>query len=174
MPDSWQNYALPAHCALASRLLVAVTRPNYNQTPRPGALHVRAYVLVCHLLYYSHTPSSAELDRADVALMWRAQRSAAHADVAPELEKLRVKAVTKAREYLMTRIYSLRKPKTNIQILQQNMLLRFRYLITFLRAYGQEVFGEVRYSSTPKEARMHAGRCLSGDIALQSIQCIHG
>jgi len=64
--------------------------------------------------------------------------------VAPELERLRVKAVAKAREYLMARIYALRKPKTNIQILQQNMLLRFRYLVTFLRAHGPEVFGEVR------------------------------
>lgn len=72
------------------------------------------------------------------------QASAAHQDVQPELERLRVKAVAKAREYLMARIYALRKPKTNIQILQQNMLLRFRYLVTFLRAHGPEVFGEVR------------------------------
>ena len=75
-----------------------------------------------------------------------AQASAAHADVAPELERLRVKAVAKAREYLMAKIYALRKPKTNIQILQQNMLLRFRYLVTFLRGHGPEVFSEVNVS----------------------------
>ena len=65
-------------------------------------------------------------------------------DVAPELEKLRVRAVGKARDCLMQRIYSLRKPKTNIQILQQNVLLKCKYLVTFLRLHGREVFTEVR------------------------------
>ena len=36
------------------------------------------------------------------------------------------------------RIYALRKPKTNIQILQQNVL------IAFMRRHGHEVFAEVR------------------------------
>jgi len=73
-----------------------------------------------------------------------AQNSAAYKDVAPELEKLRVKAISKCRDYLMQRIYALRKPKTNIQILQQNVLLKYKYLVTFLRLHGGEVFGEVR------------------------------
>ncbi|DBA84296.1 TPA: hypothetical protein ACH3X2_006350 [Trebouxia sp. C0005] len=73
-----------------------------------------------------------------------AQNSAAYKDVAPELEKLRVKAISKSRDYLMQRIYALRKPKTNIQILQQNVLLKYKYLVTFLRLHGGEVFGEVR------------------------------
>ena len=64
--------------------------------------------------------------------------------MAPELEKLRVRAVGKARDCLMQRIYSLRKPKTNIQILQQNVLLKCKYLVTFLRLHGREVFTEVR------------------------------
>ena len=73
-----------------------------------------------------------------------AQNSAAYKDVAPELEKLRVKAISKSRDYLMQRIYALRKPKTNIQILQQNVLLKYKYLVTFLRLHGGEVFNEVR------------------------------
>lgn len=73
-----------------------------------------------------------------------AQNSAAYKDVAPELEKLRVKAISKSRDYLMQRIYALRKPKTNIQILQQNVLLKYKYLVTFLRLHGGEVFTEVR------------------------------
>lgn len=31
-----------------------------------------------------------------------------------------------SREYLMSRIYSLRKPKTNINILQQTVLLKYK------------------------------------------------
>lgn len=73
-----------------------------------------------------------------------AQNSAAYKDVAPELEKLRVKAVSKSRDYLMQRIYALRKPKTNIQILQQNVLLKYKYLVTFVNLHGPEVFAEVR------------------------------
>lgn len=42
--------------------------------------------------------------------------SAALRDVAPELDALRSKAVAKARDFLMARIYALRKPKTNIQV----------------------------------------------------------
>ena len=55
-----------------------------------------------------------------------------------------MRAVGKARDCLMQRIYSLRKPKTNIQILQQNVLLKCKYLVTFLRLHGREVFTEVR------------------------------
>ena len=59
-------------------------------------------------------------------------------DVAPELEKLRVRAVGKCREYLMQRIYALRKPKTNIQILQQNVLLKAKYQVCLsMHAWSQ-------------------------------------
>ena len=54
----------------------------------------------------------------------RAQSSAAYSDVMPEQERLRTRAVAKARDYLMAKIYLLRRPKTNIQILQQNLLLK--------------------------------------------------
>jgi len=73
-----------------------------------------------------------------------AAKTAAYQDVRPELEKLRAKAVAKGREFLMQRFYAFRKPKTNIQILQQNVLLKYRYLASFLRKQGQEVFTEVR------------------------------
>ena len=60
-------------------------------------------------------------EKDDVALT-----SAALRDVAPELDALRSKAVAKARDFLMARIYALRKPKTNIQVcrdLQNGMRL---------------------------------------------------
>ncbi|KAH9547824.1 hypothetical protein CY35_11G056300 [Sphagnum magellanicum] len=69
---------------------------------------------------------------------------AALRDVIPEIEKLRIKAVSKARDFLMQKLYALRRPKTNIQILQQNVLLKYKYVATFLRTHGQEVFPEIR------------------------------
>lgn len=73
-----------------------------------------------------------------------AKISAAYKDVEPEVEKLRVKAISKGREFMMQKLHALRKPKTNIQILQQNVLLKYKYICTFLREHGKEVYPEVR------------------------------
>ncbi|KAF5179691.1 Vacuolar protein sorting-associated protein 52 a [Thalictrum thalictroides] len=65
-------------------------------------------------------------------------------DVQPELERLRQKAVSKIFEFVVQKLYSLRKPKTNIQILQQSVLLKYKYAILFLKEHGKEVYTEVR------------------------------
>ncbi|KAG5564773.1 hypothetical protein RHGRI_000845 [Rhododendron griersonianum] len=68
-------------------------------------------------------------------------------DVQPELERLRQKAVSKVFEFIVQKLYALRKPKTNIQILQQSVLLKYkayRYIISFLKEHGKEVYTEVR------------------------------
>lgn len=88
----------------------------------------------------------------------QAQSSAALRDVIPELEKLRAKAAARSRDFLLQRIYSLRKDKTNIQILQQNVLLRYRYLVAFLQAHGREVFEEVRTAYVDTLSRVLASK----------------
>ncbi|XP_043725105.1 vacuolar protein sorting-associated protein 52 A-like isoform X1 [Telopea speciosissima] len=65
-------------------------------------------------------------------------------DVQPELEKLRQKAISKVFEFIVLKLYALRKPKTNIQILQQNVLLKYKYVILFLKERGKEVYTEVQ------------------------------
>ncbi|KAF3452337.1 hypothetical protein FNV43_RR02770 [Rhamnella rubrinervis] len=65
-------------------------------------------------------------------------------DVQPELEKLRQKAVSKVFDFIVQKLYALRKPKTNIQIIQQNVLLKYKCIITFLKEHGKEVYIEVR------------------------------
>lgn len=42
-------------------------------------------------------------------------------DVAPELERLKVKAVARCRDFLMDRIYDMRRPKTNLPVLGRRM-----------------------------------------------------
>jgi hypothetical protein len=56
---------------------------------------------------------------------WCGQASSAVAlqDVESELERLRIKAVQKVREFLLQRFYGLRKPKTNIQVCSNSILL---------------------------------------------------
>ncbi|XP_019160279.1 PREDICTED: vacuolar protein sorting-associated protein 52 A isoform X1 [Ipomoea nil] len=65
-------------------------------------------------------------------------------DVQPELEKLRQKAVSKVFDFMVQKLYSLRKPKTNVQILQQSVLLKYKFIISFLKEHGKEVYVEVR------------------------------
>ncbi|XP_010525604.1 PREDICTED: vacuolar protein sorting-associated protein 52 A isoform X1 [Tarenaya hassleriana] len=65
-------------------------------------------------------------------------------DVEPELEKLRQKAISKVYDFIVQKLIALRKPKTNIQILQQSVLLKYKYIISFLKEHGKEVFMNVR------------------------------
>eukprot|EP00899_Mesostigma_viride_P022961 jgi/Mesvir1/384/Mv11278-RA.2 len=100
-----------------------------------------------------------------------AKRSAVKLDVEPELERLRLKAVSKVRDFLLKRFYGLRKPKTNIQILQQNVLLKFKYLVTFLKQHGADVYPEVKgaYVETlSKVLTAHFRTYISALTALQS------
>jgi hypothetical protein len=46
-------------------------------------------------------------------------------DVKDILEKLKIKAVTKVRAYLLEQIYKFRKPMTNYQV-PQNTLLKYK------------------------------------------------
>lgn len=45
-------------------------------------------------------------------------------DVAPELEKLRIKAVVKSRDFLFAKIWDFRRPRTNVQVQGWCILLR--------------------------------------------------
>ncbi|CAL8998031.1 unnamed protein product [Prunus brigantina] len=86
---------------------------------------------------------SKKLKFVEVDLM--VKTSKALKDVQPELEKLRQKAVSKVVfDFVVQKLYALRKPKTNIQILQQNVLLKYKYVVSFLKEHGKEVYIEVR------------------------------
>ncbi|EKX52826.1 vacuolar protein sorting 52B [Guillardia theta CCMP2712] len=73
----------------------------------------------------------------------KAKEVGCNAYVKPVLEMLRLKAVEKIRSFLLHKIYALGKPKTNFQILQQNVLMKFKYLIQFLHDHDQEIYHEV-------------------------------
>ncbi|KAF0930194.1 hypothetical protein E2562_030844 [Oryza meyeriana var. granulata] len=64
-------------------------------------------------------------------------------DIKPELERLLQKALSKVSDYLTEIFFSMRKPGTNIQILQQNLVQKYRYLILFLREHGSKVYTDV-------------------------------
>lgn len=103
--------------------------------------------------------------------------SAAFHDVEPVIEKLRLKAVSKVRDFLLQKISQLRRPRTNIQIIQQNVLLKFKYFVTFLKEHGEDVYKEVNLtlsselkSVTRFEANIQR-HCLESCLSISSLIC---
>lgn len=64
--------------------------------------------------------------------------------ILPELERLKVKAVGKIRDYFTNQFNGIRKPKSNIQILQQNSLVKYSKLFSFLQHESPAVAEELR------------------------------
>ncbi|XP_064616275.1 vacuolar protein sorting-associated protein 52 homolog [Liolophura sinensis] len=64
-------------------------------------------------------------------------------DVKDILEKLKIKAISKIREFLLQKIYQFRKPMTNYQI-PQNAMLKFRFFNEFLISNERHTAREIR------------------------------
>eukprot|EP00644_Phytophthora_capsici_P013698 jgi/Phyca11/117494/e_gw1.33.423.1 len=71
-------------------------------------------------------------------------QTAAFNDVDAQLKKLKARAVARIREFLLAKMNEVKKPKTNVQMVQQNTLLPMKYLVTFLADNAPEVEGEFR------------------------------
>jgi uncharacterized protein YoxC len=81
------------------------------------------------------------------------------ADSGPELQKLKTKAISRIRDFVALKINALKQPKTNIQILQRNVLVKLRPLLRFLKQTdGGIFFTEIvaMYASTL--AKLHLGQ----------------
>lgn len=64
-------------------------------------------------------------------------------DIKEELERLRQNALSKVSAHIIEIFFAMKKPGTNIQILQQNLLQKHGYLILFLKEHGSEMFGDL-------------------------------
>ncbi|CAI5702745.1 unnamed protein product [Peronospora effusa] len=71
-------------------------------------------------------------------------QTAAFSDVENQLKKLKARAVARIREFLLAKINEMKKPKTNVQMVQQNTLLPMKYLVIFLADNAPEVENEFR------------------------------
>lgn len=91
-------------------------------------------------------------------------------DVQPELERLRQKAVSKVFEFIVQKLYALRKPKTNIQILQQSVLLKYKYVVSFLKEHGKEIYTEVRAAYIDTMNKVLSAQFLAYIQALEKLQ----
>ena len=59
------------------------------------------------------------------------------------VEKLKIKAISKIRDYLYEKINSFKKPMTNYHI-QQNTILKFRFYFKFLVANNRDIAKEIK------------------------------
>ncbi|GAX77086.1 hypothetical protein CEUSTIGMA_g4532.t1 [Chlamydomonas eustigma] len=106
-----------------------------------------------------------------------AKASQSRKDLEPALEKLRIKAVTKVRDFLLQKVYLLKRPKTNLQIIQQSSLLKYKYFIQFLRSHAPDLFIEIRNEYMAVMSRIlssHFRTYLSGLEKMQTaiaLQC---
>lgn len=64
-------------------------------------------------------------------------------DVKDILEKLKIKAISKIREYILQKINSFKKPMSNYQV-PQNAMLKFRFFNEFLMSHERHVAREIR------------------------------
>ncbi|CAN6299009.1 unnamed protein product [Urochloa humidicola] len=64
-------------------------------------------------------------------------------DINEELERLRQKALFKVSSHIIEIFFAMRKTGTNIQILQQNLLQKHRYLVLFLKEHGSGTYGDL-------------------------------
>ena len=71
------------------------------------------------------------------------QEARAAQDVKDVLEKLKIKAVAKIREYFLLKINQFKKPLANYQI-PQNAMLKYKFYFHFLQKFNRSVASEVR------------------------------
>lgn len=63
-------------------------------------------------------------------------------DVGDILEKLKIKAMTKLRHYLLEQIYKFRRPMTNYQV-PQNAMLKYKFFFEFILSNERQVAQEI-------------------------------
>lgn len=71
------------------------------------------------------------------------------------LGKLVIAAVTKVRNFLIERIYLLKRPNTNVKIIKENILLKHRPLVEFIDLHAPNVFREVKTSYVDTMSRTY-------------------
>jgi len=77
-------------------------------------------------------------------------------EIEPELSKLKLKACERIKAYMNTQIANLKKPKTNIQIIQQNNLVNYRIFLFFLKEHHQETYLELSQNYSKLLSKVYA------------------
>eukprot|EP01117_Protostelium_nocturnum_P008177 TRINITY_DN2919_c0_g1_i2.p1 TRINITY_DN2919_c0_g1~~TRINITY_DN2919_c0_g1_i2.p1 ORF type:complete len:604 (+),score=79.20 TRINITY_DN2919_c0_g1_i2:470-2281(+) len=87
------------------------------------------------------------------------------------LEKLKWKAICRVREFLLYRVLSLRKPKTNVQIIQQSVLIKYKHSSQFLVEFAPKYALEIKnvYVETLNAIFLHYIKAYSTSLSKLQI-----
>jgi hypothetical protein len=77
-------------------------------------------------------------------------------EIEPELTKLKLKACERIKTFINGQINGLKKPKTNIQIIQQNDLVNYRVFLYFLKEHNVDVFLEISQNYAKLMSKIYA------------------
>lgn len=94
------------------------------------------------------------------------KESKSASDVSEILEKLKIKAITKLRTYLLEQIYKFRIPMTNYQV-PQNAMLKYKFFFEFILSNERQVAQEVcsEYVDTMSKIYYSYFKSYSGRLA---------
>jgi hypothetical protein len=62
----------------------------------------------------------------------------------PDLEKLKLRSISKIKDYFSNQFQALRKPKTNVQFIQQSALVKYAPLLKFLQTEAPTIAEDLR------------------------------
>lgn len=99
---------------------------------------------------YSYVHLGKSTDPAELELMERTSSgmppatTVAGKEMQAHILKLRLTAVVRIREYFLAKFAELRRPRTNVRMIQVNQLLRYGDLTDFLITAAPDVYQEVR------------------------------
>jgi hypothetical protein len=99
-----------------------------------------------------------------------AASSAARRDVDEVLSRLKARAVCRVRDWLLGKIASLRRPRTNVSIIQQSVLLKFRFLPRFLARHAPEVLRDLKNEYGSALGRIYSQRLKGYLSAMERLQ----
>eukprot|EP00002_Diphylleia_rotans_P031846 TRINITY_DN6636_c0_g1_i1.p1 TRINITY_DN6636_c0_g1~~TRINITY_DN6636_c0_g1_i1.p1 ORF type:complete len:521 (-),score=116.34 TRINITY_DN6636_c0_g1_i1:1257-2819(-) len=85
------------------------------------------------------------------------QRAQAIHEISPELERLKIKAISRSRDHLINLFNQLKKPNTNVQIIQQSSMLKYKYMNQFLNHHAHEIAREIQDTYADAMSRIILG-----------------
>jgi len=92
----------------------------------------------------------------------------------PQLENLRAKAVSRVKDFLLAKINQLKKPKTNLQILQNNVLVKFKFFTQFLSEHHPPVAREVQQHYVETMSTQYIKQFRTYVSSLQKLELEYG
>ena len=104
--------------------------------------YMKNIVLLDEKLHYCDSTSTVQEDGIDLGVP--PNSTAAAKDSLLQLYNLQKVALQKSRDFLLKQFAEIRRPHTNVQMLQANVLLKYRHLMTFMYEYNSEAAKEIQ------------------------------